>query len=90
MLIVSYDISDDKVRSKFSKFLKQYGRRLQYSVYEINNSERFLQNVISEITNHFEKLFTQADSVFIFDLKNNRVQRFGYALNEESDFLIFD
>lgn len=35
MIIVSYDISNDKVRSKFSKFLLEYGDRLQYSVYEI-------------------------------------------------------
>lgn len=89
MLIVSYDISDDKVRTKFSKFLKMYGRRLQFSVYEIENSERVLKNVHLEIKNHFEKLFTEADSIFIFDLKNDKVIRYGYALNEESDFLIF-
>ena len=89
MLIVSYDISNDKTRTKFSKFLKQYGRRLQFSVYEINNSERFLNNVIFEIKNNFEKRFTESDSVFIFDMKKDKVHRFGYALNEEKDFLIF-
>ncbi|MDH4200029.1 MAG: CRISPR-associated endonuclease Cas2 [Spirochaetia bacterium] len=89
MLIVSYDISDDKIRTKFSKFLRMYGRRLQFSVYEIENSERILQNVHLEIKNNFEKLFTEADSVFIFDLKNNRVKRYGYALHEESNFIIF-
>ena len=39
MLIVSYDISDDKLRGKFAKFLMSYAIRLQYSVYEIKNSE---------------------------------------------------
>jgi CRISPR-associated protein Cas2 len=89
MLIVSYDISDDKVRLKFSKFLRMYGRRLQFSVYEIEHSDRVLGNVHLEIKNNFEKKFTEADSVFIFDLRNNKVKRYGYALNEESDLLIF-
>lgn len=47
MIIVSYDISDNKVRGRFAKFLMQYGDRLQYSVYEIQNSERIL-NIITE------------------------------------------
>jgi CRISPR-associated protein Cas2 len=89
MLIVSYDISDTKLRTHFSKFLKRFGRRLQFSVYEINNSPRFLDNVILEIRDHFEKRFEQSDSVFIFDMEKNEVHRFGYALNEEKDFLIF-
>ncbi len=90
MLVVSYDISNDKVRTKFNKFLKMYGRRLQFSVYEIENSERILKNVILEITNHFEDLFTEADSVLIFDLQNNKVMRYGYAVHEEGDLIIFE
>ena len=36
MLVVSYDIKDDKLRTKFSKMLTKNGAvRLQYSVYEI-------------------------------------------------------
>ena len=39
MLLISYDISNDKVRTKFAKYLSKYGFRLQYSVFEITNSE---------------------------------------------------
>ncbi|PIQ79873.1 MAG: CRISPR-associated endonuclease Cas2, partial [Parcubacteria group bacterium CG11_big_fil_rev_8_21_14_0_20_41_14] len=46
MIIVSYDFENDNVRSKFSKFLKKFGRKLQYSVYEIRNSNRILQNIL--------------------------------------------
>ena len=90
MLIVSYDISDTKIRTRFSKFLKKYGRRLQYSVYEIKNSNRILKNVVAEIEKNFEKEFTKADSVFIFNMKNKEILRFGYAKNEEEDLLIFE
>lgn len=40
MLIITYDISDTKLRTEFSKMIMKYGRRLQMSVYELNNSPR--------------------------------------------------
>lgn len=89
MIIVSYDISDDKLRAKFAKYLLKFGHRLQYSVFEIDNSRRILDNIISDLRNEFEKRFTQSDSVIIFKLSSScEVLRFGYARNEESDFMI--
>ena len=39
MIIVSYDISDNKMRNHFSKMLKGNDAiRLQYSVYEVRNT----------------------------------------------------
>lgn len=58
MVIVSYDISDDKLRTKFSKYLSKFGHRLQYSVFEIDNSNRILDNIVTDIKNRFEKCFT--------------------------------
>ena len=71
MLIISYDISDDKIRGRFSKFLGKFGYRLQYSVFQIRNSERMLNNIISEIEGNFAKNFTQTDSVIVFILSKN-------------------
>lgn len=89
MIIVSYDISDDKLRTKFAKYLLKFGHRLQYSVFEIDNSRRILDNIISDLKNKFEKRFTQSDSVIIFKLSSScEVLRFGYARNGESDFMI--
>ena len=34
MVIVVYDIPDDKRRTRLAKFLEGYGRRVQYSVFE--------------------------------------------------------
>jgi CRISPR-associated protein Cas2 len=40
--MVSYDIVDDKIRNKVMKFLKDYGTRVQYSVFECDiNEEQF-------------------------------------------------
>lgn len=88
MILLTYDIADDKLRTRFSKFLLSYGRRLQYSVFEIDNSKRVLDIVKSEIKNRFEKKFDQSDSVLIFQLSNTcEIIRYGYAKNEESDLV---
>ena len=89
MIVVSYDKSDDKLRTKFSKYLSKFGHRLQYSVFEIDNSKRIVDNIVTDIKNRFEKCFTQQDSVIIFKLSSScEVLRFGYAKNDEKDFFI--
>jgi len=92
MLIVSYDFSNDKMRTKFSKFLERYGRRIQYSVFEIRNSRRVLQNVLTEIEKRYAPKFENTDSIIIIpitpaDRKN--VIRFGYAKHDEKDVVVF-
>ncbi len=89
MIIISYDISDDKLRTQFSTYLKKYGGRLQYSVFEIRNSERVLANICTEIKAQFEPKFSQKDSVIIFELsKNCKTTRYGYAKNTETDLIV--
>lgn len=90
MFLVVYDIASDKLRTKFSKYLSRYGRRLQFSVFEISNSDRILKNIRLEIKNSFERKFSQGDSVLIIQVPDNAItDRFGYAANEETDLLIF-
>ncbi len=89
MIVLSYDISNDKLRSHFSKFLTKYGHRIQYSVFEIDNSPSMLSNIICQIRNKFEKRFSESDSVIIFNMSNScEVLRFGYAKHEESDIIM--
>ena len=89
MYLVLYDIENDKLRTRFSKCLQKYGRRLQYSVFEVKNSTRILDNIITEIRTKFGKKFGQADSVLIYDIDdNNCVGKFGHPVNEETDFLM--
>jgi len=89
MIILTYDIQNDKLRTRFSKFITQYGRRLQYSVYEINNSERVLNLIEIEIKNVFAAQFSQRDSVLIFRITDSsKILRYGYAKNEETDLVI--
>ncbi len=92
MLLVAYDISDDKVRTRFSKFLKKFGYRLQYSLFQIKHSEKILNNIIAEIKTRYEKEFTGADSVILFKIPENshaKTIKFGYAKDMDSDVLFF-
>lgn len=91
MLIISYDISANKVRNQFATFLKRYGRRLQYSVREIDQSPRYKDLIIAEIEHVFMKKFSGSDSVLIFPVCEwcqGKTIRYGYTIQEEEDVLI--
>jgi CRISPR-associated protein Cas2 len=89
MLLVSYDISDDKLRTRFAKFLSKYGNRLQYSVFEIKNSGRIIENIKTKIEKYYGEKFGQTDSVIIFILsKTCEIIKFGYAKNSDADLII--
>ena len=91
MIIISYDIANDKKRARFNRYIKKFGHMMQYSVYEIDNSPRILNNIISDINNKWKKTFDQTDSVYIFKLSSScETIKFGYACNEDSDLLIVD
>ena len=63
MIIISYDISSDKKRTKFNKYICKFGHRLQYSVYEIENSERILNNIVTDLNNKWLKQFDQTNKL---------------------------
>ncbi len=91
MIIVSYDISNDKLRTKFATYLSKYGYRMQYSMFQIKNSKRILAIVSSEIKNKFEKRFGQTDSIIILDLSEQcKITRYGYAKNDDEDLIIVE
>ena len=89
MVLVSYDISDNKLRTKFARDLSKYGFRLQYSLFQINNSEHLLDNFINILENKYSSKFSQSDSVLIIRLNPNcKIDKYGYAKNEDSDYFV--
>ena len=93
MYIVSYDFESNKQRARFSTFLKKYGRRIQYSVFEIKNSPRVLANILCEIKLKYAPHFTKADSIVIIgvcEACQKKIERFGFAVNEESPVVFFE
>jgi CRISPR-associated protein Cas2 len=63
--LVSYDIPDDRRRTRLAKTIKDFGDRVQYSVFECNLDGNLLDEMISRI----EKTVDQnEDSVRIYAL----------------------
>lgn len=90
MLVVSYDISNDKLRTKFAKLLVKHGGvRLQYSVFEINNTKRVLDNIIIMIESGFAKKLDGGDSVFIFETDLHKAIKYGNAIHRDKELLFF-
>ncbi len=89
MIIVSYDIADDKMRTKFSKMLQKHGAiRLQLSVYEVANTKRVIDNLVAKIE-AFAKHFTFDDSVIIFDVNSDNLTKYGNAIHRDQPIVYF-
>lgn len=89
MIVLSYDISDDKLRRNFSKYLNKFGHRIQYSVYEIDNYSSLIENIMIEIKSKFGKRFSESDSVIIFKVKHdNDIIKYGFSKHDDEDILI--
>lgn len=90
MLVISYDIKEDKLRMKFSKMLTKHGAiRLQYSVYEVNNTDRVINNLMAKIEEAFAKEFDGEDSVIIFDVSSIKLKKYGNAIHRDKDIVYF-
>lgn len=89
MIIVSYDIANDKMRTRFSKMLMKNGAiRLQFSVYEVENTKRVVDNLTTKIE-AYAKHFTADDSVVLFDVASDRVTKYGNAIHRDKPVLYF-
>lgn len=89
MIIVSYDISDNLIRSRFSKMLTKHGAiRLQYSVYEVVNTQRVIDNMLVKIES-YAKHFTPDDSVVIFDVSSDKMIKYGNAIHRDKPIVFF-
>lgn len=74
---------------KFNKYIRKFGHMLQYSVYEIENSEKLLNNIATEINSKWLKRFDESDSVYIFQMSSScKVQKLGFARHEDEDLLL--
>lgn len=92
MIIVCYDFVSNKRRSRFSKFLKQYGHKVQYSVYTLENSQRILNLVLAEIEHKYKANFSSTDHILIFQVCEackKKIIRYGAASHEVEDVIYF-
>ena len=90
MIVISYDIKDDKIRNNFSKMIQKQGAiRLQYYVYEIVNTKRLFDNMLILIEDFISQYLTGADSIIIFDVSDMKLRKYGNAIHRDQDVLYF-
>ena len=82
-IAIIYDISNDKLRTKFAQELMCYGMRVQYSVFEADVTKKELH----KIEDLAHKYANSDDKVSIYELLN--IQRFGEVEYIENYDLIF-
>jgi len=88
MLVISYDIHDSKLRTRFSKMLQKNGAiRLQYSVYEVNNTDRLMDVLREKIVGEYGPLFGGGDSVMVFDVNKDSIEKYGNAIHRDADMV---
>ncbi len=62
-IVVSYDIIDDKKRTRVAKILKDFGSRVQYSVFECRISDKQLAELKNLLTKAID---LKQDSIRIY------------------------
>ena len=77
------------MRNKFAKMLMKNGAiRLQYSVYEFNNTKRISDTLLLKIE-QFAGKFTGADSIIIFEGNTIKLRKYGNAIHRDKDIVFF-
>jgi len=82
--LITYDISEDSVRNKLIKFLNEYGKRVQFSCFEIEASKIQLVDLIKKINDLINK---ETDKVFLFPISKYAapfVRKLGKNIDEDN------
>jgi CRISPR-associated protein Cas2 len=88
-IIVSYDIKNDKRRTKIHKVLKNYGQWVQYSVFECDIEKKYYLKLRNELDKKIVK--EENDSVrfyFLCDTCEGKIERIGGTQPLEDVILI--
>lgn len=70
--VISYDIVEDKRRTKVIKHLRGYGNHVQYSVFECDLSPRLLVQLQSELRDLID---LKTDSVRVYQIDAGSARR---------------
>ena len=88
-VMISYDIVDDKDRLRLMKFLKDYGDRVQKSVFECNLDHKTYQEVKAGVEEIINK---RKDRVRYYRICKGCVERIEISgwgeITEDEDFIL--
>lgn len=64
LYVISYDITENKVRNKVSKILEGYGKRIQYSVFECEINGKLFEKLYEQLLE--QTINSETDSIKIY------------------------
>ena len=83
LVLVIYDVSDNKKREKLVKCLKSYGVRVQKSSFECLLSKKLYKKMVKESNKIIDK---KTDSLRIYKMNNeNKILNYGIGKNIDKD-----
>ena len=88
-VMISYDVVDDSKRLKLMKFLKDYGTRVQKSVFECNLSPALYERVKDEVEKIVNKRKDRVRYYRMCGGCEDKVEIFGWGeVTEDEEFTI--
>ncbi|NER20082.1 MAG: CRISPR-associated endonuclease Cas2 [Symploca sp. SIO1B1] len=88
-IVISYDISEDKRRTKIHNILKSYGQWMQYSVFECNLSDTEYARLRSRLAKVIKPDQDSIRFYFLCGCCQNKVERIGgEQLRDETIFFV--
>ncbi len=71
-LVIAYDVVSDKRRTRLVKFLEEYGRRVNYSVFEVEIEKEKLDGLSQGVQ---ERIHLKKDCVLIYELCGKCIEK---------------
>lgn len=90
MILICYDIHNTRNRTKLSKYLERYGRRLQYSIFEIDQHYTVLDTIKSTTKQDFAIRLRNNDSILIVPMPasmEHKIIRHGAKIQKEKQYI---
>lgn len=87
-ILVTYDIKDDKKWNKICNILKNYGNRVQYSVFEYNINEKIYKKLINKLLPHINNNEDSLRLYYICKECIKKIESYGIKKYIEEDTII--
>jgi CRISPR-associated protein Cas2 len=90
MILICYDIRNNRNRLKLSKYLEKYGRRLQFSIFEIDQHYSILNEIKANIKLEFAPRLRNNDSILIVPMMasmEHKIIRHGAKIQKEKQYI---
>ena len=86
-IVISYDISNNKLRRKIEKTLKNYGIRIQYSIFNCHITvvqKIKIQTSLDSLLKKYCNLISDSDSIIVFE--NINTEKIKFILGNTCNF----